>query len=63
MHYENKSKLLRAQKYAKDNGKEGDEAAIKARYLELGGLITGEDEETEDEKPKRTKKAKEGDED
>lgn len=45
--YANQSKLLRAQKWAKEQGKEGDEAAIKARYVALGGLITGDDSEQE----------------
>lgn len=47
MQYANPSKLQRAQKWATDNGKAGDEATIKARYLVLGGLIIGDTEESD----------------
>lgn len=59
MDYQNADKLNRAKAWAKEQGKEDDEATIKARYIALGGLIIGDTEaevETED-KPK-SKKAK-----
>lgn len=62
MTYENQSKLQRAQKWAKEQGKEGDEATIKARYLELGGLITGADVDEEAEAAPKAKKSKKADE-
>lgn len=46
MEYVNKDKLMRATKAAKLANKEGDEATIKAEYLKLGGLITGEEEQS-----------------
>lgn len=59
MQYANPSKFQRAQKWAADNGKAGDEATIKARYLVLGGLIIGDESaEADTEKPKRAKKPK-----
>lgn len=45
MQYANTDKLNRARIYAKEHGKEGDEKAIKERYIALGGLIIGADEE------------------
>lgn len=57
MNYVNTDKLNRAKKYAEEKGKKDDEATIKARYLELGGLITGE-EEVEAESEEKTTKAK-----
>lgn len=43
--YQNVDKLRRATKWAKDNGKEGDEEVIENRYLELGGLLTQKSEQ------------------
>lgn len=71
MNYDNKSKLERAKKWAKEQGKENDEETIKARYLVLGGLITGSAqdevggavEDSEEDKPRRGRKPKNEEED
>lgn len=56
MDYANPSKLTRAQKFAKEQGKEGDESVIKAQYIALGGKVINE-EETE-EQPVEVKKGR-----
>lgn len=53
MNYLNAFKLQRATAWAKANGKENDDEAIKAKYLELGGAIEGE--VTEEKKPEEVK--------
>lgn len=68
MNYENKSKLERAKKWAKEQGKENDEETINARYLVLGGLITGTVQEDvpaapEEDAPRRGRKPKNEEED
>lgn len=44
MEYVNIDKLNRAKKFAKDQGKDGDKKVIHDRYVELGGLVRGEEE-------------------
>ncbi len=44
MEFVNLDKKRRAEKWAKDQNKEGDAETIKARYIALGGLIRGEEE-------------------
>ncbi len=60
MNYQNPDKLRRATEWARLNGKAGDQAAIKARYIELGGLITGDEPEVEVEEEGEPVKAKKG---